>query len=181
VLEQSNEARVGVDLEPARLYPVGERERPGARDIMPRRHQLGLEAGRQRIGPEIRDARHFVEAEPFAPGVGVDHDAVADVERLGVRLQDRARDREHVRPQRLAGLPGGLAADAGRARCPGAASVRHIIRVARDDAHLLERHTERCGDALRDHGLGALALLGDAARDEDRAGRIEPHRRAVLR
>ena len=36
-------------------------------------------------------------------------------------------------------------------------------------------------DALRDHGLGALALLGDAGVAEDRAGGVEPHGRAVLR
>jgi hypothetical protein len=34
---------------------------------------------------------------------------------------------------------------------------------------------------LRDHRLGALPLLGHAGRAENRAGRIEPDSRAVLR
>ena len=37
------------------------------------------------------------------------------------------------------------------------------------------------GDALRDHRLGALALLGYAGVAEDRAGGVEPHGGAVLR
>ena len=37
------------------------------------------------------------------------------------------------------------------------------------------------GDALRDHRLGALTLLGHASVAEDRAGRVESHRGAVLR
>ena len=83
--------------------------------------------------------------------------------------------------QRLAGLPGGFAADAGRARGPGAAAVGRVVGVADDDAHALDRHAERRRDALRDHGFGALALLGDAGVAEDRAGRVEPHGGAVLR
>ena len=60
-----------------------------------------------------------------------------------LRLQDRAGDREHVGAQRLAGLPARLAADAGRARRPGAAAVGRVVGVAGDDAHALDRHAER--------------------------------------
>ena len=66
VLEQRDEAGVGVDLEIARLDAVGEGERPGARHVVARRHQLGLEAGRQRVGAEIGDARDLVEADALA-------------------------------------------------------------------------------------------------------------------
>ena len=82
---------------------------------------LYSEAGRARHArgvlfqaPEKTDPYDLVEAESFAARIGVDHDAVANVERLRVRLQDRCSDRKHVLPQRLAGLPGGFAADAGR-------------------------------------------------------------------
>ena len=43
------------------------------------------------------------------------------------------------------------------------------------------RHAEARRDALRDHGFGALALLADAGVAEDRAGGVEPDRRAILR
>ena len=132
VLQQRHRAGVGVDLEPARLDAVGEGERPGARHVVARRHQLGLEAGRQRVGAEIGDARDLIEADALGAGVGIDDDAVADVERLGLRLQDRAGDREHVHAQRLAGLPRRFAADAGRARGPGAAAIGRVVGVAGD-------------------------------------------------
>ena len=85
VLQQLDEAGVGVDLELARLDAVGEGERPGARHIVARRHQLGLEAGRQRVGAEIGDAGELGERQALGAAVAVDHDAVADVERLGLR------------------------------------------------------------------------------------------------
>src|SRR5262249_10626914 len=56
VLQERDEPAVGIDLEPGGLDAVGKGERPGARNVMPRRHQLGLEAGRQRVGAEIGDA-----------------------------------------------------------------------------------------------------------------------------
>src|SRR6185503_19596204 len=92
-----------------------------------------------------------------------------------------AGDRQHVLAQRLAGLPGRFAADAGRARRPGAAAVGRVVGVAHDDAHAIHRHAEARRDALRDHRFRALALLADAGVAEDRAGGVEPHRRAILR
>ena len=50
VLEQGDEAGLDVDLEVARLDAVGECERPGARHVVARRHQLRLEAGRESVG-----------------------------------------------------------------------------------------------------------------------------------
>src|SRR5262249_14078413 len=107
--------------------------------------------------------------------------AVADVEIFGLGLQDRRGASEYVGAQRLAGLPGGFPADAGRARGPGAAAVGRVVGVAGDDAHALDRHAERGGRDLREDGLGALALLGDAALADDRALRVELHGDAVLR
>ena len=181
MLEQRDEAAVGVDLEIRSLDPVGEGEGPLARHIVAHRHHLGLEAGRQRVGTEIGDARHLVEADALAAGVGVDHDAVADIQVFGLCLQDRRGCRQHVLPQRLAGLPGRLAADAGGARRPGAAAIGGGVGVAGDDAHALDRHAEGGGDALRHHGLGALALLGHAGMADDRALGVEPQGGAVLR
>src|SRR5262249_45100738 len=181
VLQQRDEAGVGVDFEVACLYAVGEGEREGARYIMARGHHLGLEAGRQRVGPEVDDARNLVEADTLAAGCGIDNHAVSDVERRRLRLQDRARGGQHIPAQRLAGLPGGFAADASGARGPGAATVGHVIGIAGDDAHARNRNPERRGNALRDHSLGALSLFGDAGRAEDRAGRIEANGGTVLR
>ena len=99
----------------------------------------------------------------------------------GLACRIAAGDGEHVAAQRLAGLPGRFAADAGRARGPGAAAIGRVVGVAGDHAHLVDGDAERGGDALRDHGFGALALLGDAGRHDDRALRVELHGGAVLR
>ena len=115
------------------------------------------------------------------PFVFVDDDAVADVEFFGLGLQHRRGNREHIGAQRLAGLPGCFAANAGGARGPGAAAVGRIVGVAGDDAHLVHRHAERRGNALRHDRLGALALLGDAGVHDDCALGIELHRGAVHR
>src|SRR5258707_13829344 len=86
-----------------------------------------------------------------------------------------------VGPPRLAGLRGAFPADAGRARGPGAATVRCVVGVAGDDPHALDRHAESGGCDLCEHGLGALALLGDAALADHRALRGEPYGDAALR
>ena len=148
---------------------------------MPRHHEFGLETRRQSIGPEIDDARHFIEAHALAAGIAIDDDTASDIELLRIGLQDRGRRREHVVAQRLAGLPRRLAADAGGARRPGAAAVRRVVGIASDDAHPLNRHAERRGDDLRKNGLGALPLFGDAGLADHGAGSIELQRRAVLR
>ena len=61
VLQQFDEAGVGIDLQPRGLNAVGEGERIFAGHKMPRRHQFGLDARRQRVGPEIDDPRQFVQ------------------------------------------------------------------------------------------------------------------------
>ena len=119
MLQELDEAGIGIDFQIGRLDAVGEGEGPAARHIMARRHHLGLEAGRQRIGPEIADARNFGERDALARRAFVDHDAFIYVERLGLRLQDRGRRFQHILAQRLARLPRRFAADAGRARGPG--------------------------------------------------------------
>ena len=51
------------------------------------------------------------ERQALAATDAVDHDAVADVQIVRRRLQDAPAAGEHVGAQRLAGLPGGFAAD----------------------------------------------------------------------
>jgi hypothetical protein len=51
-----------------------------ARHVVARRDELGLGAGRQRIGAEVGDARELGEVEALATVRSVDHDAGADVE-----------------------------------------------------------------------------------------------------
>ena len=80
---------------------------------------------------------------------------------------------EHVGAQRLAGLPGGLAANAGGARGPGSAAIGRVVGIAGDNAHALQRHAERGGRDLRNDGFRALTLLGHAGLANDRALRIE--------
>ena len=96
VFDQLHLAGLDVDLEIGGLHAVGESERPGAGHVMPRHHKFGLEVGRQRVGAEIDDARDFIERHAFAAGVGVDHDAGADVERLRIGLQHRSGGGKHV-------------------------------------------------------------------------------------
>ena len=100
---------------------------------------------------------------------------------LRIGLQHRAGRGQHVGAQRLAGLPGRFAADAGGARGPGAAAIGRIVGVAGDDAHALDRHAEGGRHALRQHRFGALALFGHAGMHEHGAGGVEPKRGAVLR
>src|ERR1019366_7840415 len=71
--------------------------------------------------------------------------------------------------------------DAARARGPGAAAIRRVVGVASDDARLVDGDAKRAGDALRQHGFRALALLGDAAVHDERALRVELHSGAILR
>src|SRR5215510_2543733 len=181
VLDEPDEAGLDVYFEIARLDAVGEGKRPGARHVVARRHQLGLEARRQRVRTEIGDAGELRERQALGAGGAIDYEAVADVELVGRRLQDAGGAGEHVRAQRLAGLPGGFAADAGGARGPGAAAIGRVVGVAGDNPHLFDRHTESGSRNLRDHGLGTLALLGDSGLADDRALRVELHGDAVLR
>src|SRR5262249_24918010 len=95
VLQERDEPAVWVGTHPGGLDAVGEGEGPGARHVVARRHQLGLEAGRQRVRTEIGDARDLIEADALGAGGGVDHHAAADVQRLRLGLEDRARHRQH--------------------------------------------------------------------------------------
>ena len=97
VLQERHRAGADVDVEIGGLHAVGEGERPGARHIVARHHELGLETRRQGIGAKIDDARHLIEAHALAAGIGVDHDAATDVKGVWIGLQDRGRRGEHVR------------------------------------------------------------------------------------
>src|SRR4029078_1217247 len=80
MLQQLHEAGVDVDFEITSLNAVRESERPRARHIMARRHQLGLEAGGEGVGTEIGDARELVEGQALGAIVLVHDNAVANVE-----------------------------------------------------------------------------------------------------
>lgn len=121
--QQAHEAGVGVDLDPGRLDAVGEGERVVLGHIVPGDDEFRLQAGRQRVGAEIGDAAELGERHPLGARGRVDDPPAAQVEAGRVRLEDGARHHQHVLPQGLAGLPGGLAADAGAARRPGAAAI----------------------------------------------------------
>ena len=80
-------ARLDVDLEVRRLHPVGERERVLARDVVPGRDQLGLEAVRQGVRAVVADAPDLVEPDALRPRRRVHHHRVPDVEVRRVLLE----------------------------------------------------------------------------------------------
>ena len=123
----------------------------------------------------ISDERHA----PGAAGA-IDHDAVDDVERGRVGLQQHAGDLEDLLAQVARRLVDRLAADRHRARAVGAAAVGNGVGIAGDHAHALHRHAERRGRDLAHHGIGALALLGHADRADDAAVGLEPDDAGVL-
>jgi hypothetical protein len=92
----------------------------------------------------------------------VDHLAHDDVEALRLRLQHGAGDLEDLLLEGDGRLQRRLAADAGAAAGPGAAAIGRRLGVAGDDLHLGDRHADAMGDDLREDGLRALALFGDA-------------------
>jgi hypothetical protein len=83
--------------------------------------------------------------------------------------------------QRDGGLQRRLTADAGAAARPGAAAIGRRQGVAGDDAHALDRHADAVRHDLRQDGLRPLPLLRHAGQHDDRAVRVHPHRRAILR
>ena len=163
------------------LDTVGEGEGIVAWDEMPRRHQLGLQARRQRIGTEIDHARQFIELDPPLAAARVHHRVARDVEIAGARLQDRRRDGKDIVAQNLGRLQRGLAADAGAARGPGAAAIGRGVGVAEHDANPVHRDAEHAADDLGRQRFRSLALFGDAGMRDHRPARIEPHGDAVLR
>jgi len=75
----------------------------GARHVVACRHQLGLEAGRQRVRPEVGDAGKLMQRQRSVP-VAPSTTAPLRMSRLsGFRLQDRGprrRARSHAAPCR---------------------------------------------------------------------------------
>ena len=73
VLEQPDEAGVGIDLDQRGLDAVGEGEAVLARRVVARDGELGLEIHRQRVGPEVRDAAELGERQLRLQRQLVDH------------------------------------------------------------------------------------------------------------
>jgi hypothetical protein len=86
MLQERDEAGLDIDLQPRGLDAIGEGEGIIARHVVPRRHELGLDARRQRVAAEIGGAPEFVEADAARAIAGIDDPAVANVERSRRRL-----------------------------------------------------------------------------------------------
>ena len=61
VLQQPDEAGLGIDLDVRSLHAVREDERVVAMRVVARHNQFGREAARQGVGPEVGDAAEFGE------------------------------------------------------------------------------------------------------------------------
>ncbi len=181
MLQQLDKTAVGIDLEPAGLDPVGKGEGIFAGNEMAGRHQLGLNARRQRVRPEIDDPRQLLQIDPRRAVIGVHDRIVDDVEFRGRGLQDRCRDIQDIAAKNLGGLQRRLAADSGAARGPGAAAIGRVVGVAQNDPDARHRNPEHAADDLGGQGFRALPLLADAGLADHRPGCIEPHGNAVLR
>ncbi len=181
VFEQLDEAGLDIDLEPASLDAVGEGEGIGARRVMACRHQFWPDSIRQLVATEIHGLAQIGERHALGSSAGVDYHAVSDIQACRGRLQQRPRDLQNIRAQRPPGLQRCLAGDTGTARRPRTAAVGRGVGVAGDDADFPNRHADGARRDLRDHRLGALALLGDASCTGDPAGRIHANGAAVLR
>ena len=83
VLQQFDEAGVGIDLQPRGLYTVSKGEGILSRDKMPCRHQFGPNAGRQRIGAKINDPGQLTQFNARRAIADVHDIIVDDVEFAG--------------------------------------------------------------------------------------------------
>ena len=181
VLQELDETGLGIDLQVARLYPVGEGERIVRGDEVARLHQLARQVLRQCVAAEIDDPAKLLERHArLAAGLVADL-AIDDVEFIRRALQHRGGDRQDALLQRKARLKRGLAADARPARGPGSPAIGGRLGVARHHLHPRDRHADGLGDDLRQHRLGPLPLLGDARHGNDAAVGIHAHGAAVLR
>ena len=84
-----------------------------------------------------------------------------DLLRLGFDLVERLGNRRH--------------ADRAGARAIGAHAHLHLVGVAVDDRHILDRDAETDGDELGEGRLVALAVAVRAGQNLDRADRIDAH------
>ena len=148
---------------------------------MSRRHQLRLNARRQRVGTEIHNSGKLPQVDARRAVNRVDNRIVDEVEFSGRRLQNRRCDVQNIFAQYLGRLQRGLAANSSAARCPGAAAVGRIIGIAKNDANALHGNPEHAADDLCRERFRALPLLGDAGLADYRTGGVQPHRDTVLR
>ncbi len=162
------------------MRAVGEDEGIVLHPEMARHHEFRLEIHRQLVPAVVADARQLGEADALVAALL--HDlAVDDVELRRAGLQDHRADFEDVLLQREPGQQHRLAADPGRARGPGAAAVGHLVGVAGEHFHAAHLDADGGRRDLRHNGVGALTLLGDAGRGDDRAVGVQLDRAAVLR
>ena len=181
VLQQLDEAGIGIDLEPRRLNAVGKGKRIFARDKMAGRHQFGLNARRQRVRTKINDTREFVQFDARHTVAGIHDNIVDDIKFTGRRLQDGGGNVENIPAQHLCGLKRRLAADAGAARGPGAAAIGRVVGIAENNADTLHRNAKDAADNLRRERFGSLPLLGNAGLADHRTLGVQPHGNTVLR
>ena len=115
VLEQADEAGVGIDLQPGALDAICEGEGIFARYEMAHRHHLSLEARRQGVGAEIDDPAQLGQADALTAAFGIDDILADDVQAVRFGLKDGRRGGKNIPAQETTGLPGRLAANAGTA------------------------------------------------------------------
>src|SRR6202030_2997315 len=120
----------------------------------------------ERLGDDL------VEGEALVLRAGAIELAQAfDLARLGFELSRGGGDQHGF--EILRGVDGGIADHEGDARRIGAVVLRHHFAVAGDDADARQIEPEHFGDRLREDGGRALADIGGAGQDDDRAVEIE--------
>ena len=138
----------------------------------------GVEAvGPQLHAREVRLLHQRVEGDALLAGkhgvVGKAHLRRRHVVALGSErcqpLTDLAR-----------GVLRGLAVQVGAGRCGGGRRVGDLLRVGGGAAHARQRHAELVRHHLRHLGVQALAHLGAAVVDQDRAVDVHVHQRTCL-
>ena len=171
---------LGVDFDLADMRAVGVGDR--RRHEIVRRGEAGRHAGRQReAGDATQRMRDLAEALLEAGYAAHAHLAIGELEIVGRHFEHRGCYRlrlvgDQVRRdvQRAAGGDG-LAARI------GAMAERRGGSVAGDHLNAVGRDAEGFRRKLRQHSVGALALIGGAGGDHDRAGWPDAHAHALER
>ena len=180
VLQQADEAGVGVDLDVGAVDAVGENvevvdqaEAAGVR-------QQWLHAVGQLADLVVADAADLGQRQPLPAVAAIDDHAIDDVERVGLGLQQHAGEFQDFLAQVACCLIHGLAADGGGARGVGAAAERRGVGVTREHPHTVDGNAQRSGSDLAHNGVDALALIGDADRADDSTVRLQPDDARIL-
>src|SRR4029078_10742645 len=132
MLQQLDEAGIGIDLQPGSLHAIGKCKGIFARDELPRRYQFWLKAGRQGVGTEINDPGQFPQFDAWSAITDIHNAIVDDIQLTRRRLQYGCSDTEDVLAQHFGGLEPGLAADAGTTGGPGTATIGCVVGIAQD-------------------------------------------------